>query len=169
MKKDNRWVLAPLVLALVGMGAIVGMISTQNINATPMRQPQKMEGGKIAQSPVAPVDDDLIRIPLAKLTGQVQKFELVDGEKTIKYMAVLGSDGSPRTAFDACEICGGSMGYEQKGTDVECKKCGRFFSIDSLGTDNLGGGCWPAHVRHIIEGDQVVIEQGDILKGGRYF
>ena len=56
----------------------------------------------------------------------------------VKYLAVLGTDGKPRVAFNACDVCGGAKGYVQKGTDIKCLSCGREFKIDGLGTENKG-------------------------------
>lgn len=114
-------------------------------------------------------ESEFVKIPLSEITTKMQKHSLnVDGTE-IKYFTVLGSDGKPRTAFDACDVCGGHKGYKQVGTDVMCNQCGRYFGIDSLGTENLGGGCWPSFLEHTIEGNDVLIKKSDILTGKNKF
>ena len=92
-----------------------------------------------------------------------------DGGVEISYFAVLGSDGEVRIAFDACDVCGGYKGYKQVGRDIKCKNCGRVFSIDGLGTQNKGYGCWPSYLPHEIKGNDVLIKTEDILNGKKRF
>ncbi|MFH0860669.1 MAG: DUF2318 domain-containing protein [Candidatus Altiarchaeota archaeon] len=115
------------------------------------------------------VPDTVVRIPLTEISTTVKKYTYNSGGTAVRYMAVLGSDGKVRTAFDACEICGGSLGYRQSGDDAVCNKCGRHFSIDSLGTENRGGGCWPSDLPHKVSGQYVLIEQSDLEAGKRFF
>jgi uncharacterized membrane protein len=112
------------------------------------------------------VNEEYVKIPLSDLSDKVQ-FYSYDGK--INYFAVLGSDGKPRTAFDACDVCGGYEGYEQVGNDIKCKKCGRVFSIDGLGTKNKGYGCWPSHLSHEIKDDMLLIKIDDIKQGESRF
>ncbi len=114
-------------------------------------------------------DNLAVKIPLSKISDQIEKFTYYSGTKEITFMVVEGSDGFPRVAFDACEVCGGSMGYKQVGDDVQCVKCSRYFKIDDLGSANMGGGCWPAHIPHKVVDDNVVIYKKDLDKGGKYF
>jgi uncharacterized membrane protein len=110
-----------------------------------------------------------IEIPLSDLSSTVNFYELNDGGINIKYFAVLGSDGEIRTAFDACDICGGYKGYEQVGSDIRCKNCGKVFKIDGLGTKNKGYGCWPSYLPHEVSGDKVLIKVSDITNGKSRF
>ncbi|MEE9525201.1 MAG: DUF2318 domain-containing protein [Candidatus Woesearchaeota archaeon] len=112
-------------------------------------------------------DGDVIKIPLSSVSTDVQFYEYNDAGTRISYFAVLGSDGEVRTAFDACDVCGGYKGYQQQGSDIKCKNCGRVFSIDGLGTKNKGYGCWPSYLPHGIKGNNVVIKISDI-KGGKH-
>jgi uncharacterized membrane protein len=115
----------------------------------------------------AVVGDGLVSIPLSDLSSTVQFYTYNDGGVDINYFAVLGSDGNPRTAFDACDVCGGRKGYQQQGSDIACRNCGRVFSIDGLGTKNKGYGCWPSYLPHEIKDGNVVIKISDI-KAGKY-
>jgi len=108
-----------------------------------------------------------VTIPLSDLSNTVKFYSLDDNGVNINYFLVLGSDGKPRVAFDACDICGGYKGYQQSGNDITCRNCGKVFSIDGLGTKNKGYGCWPSYLYHKIEGDNVLIGISDI-KAGRH-
>jgi uncharacterized membrane protein len=110
---------------------------------------------------------EYVTIPLTELSEDVKFYSFDDNGVEINYFAVLGSDGELRTAFDACDVCGGSKGYAQDGTDITCRSCGRSFKIDGLGTQNKGSGCWPSYLPHKIEDNNLLIKISDI-KGGKY-
>jgi len=114
-------------------------------------------------------DTEFVKIPLTDISNTVKFYEYNDGGVNINYFAVLGSDGKPRTAFDACDVCGGYKGYEQTGNDITCRNCGRVFKIDGLGTQNKGYGCWPSYLPHKIEGNNILIKISDIQTGRSKF
>jgi uncharacterized membrane protein len=113
--------------------------------------------------------DEYFHIPLSEITTEMQKYHYETGNTVVKFFAILGSDGKIRTAFDACDVCGGYKGYSQKGNDVICNKCGRFFSIDDIGTKNGPGGCWPSYLSYEIQGDEVLIKKSELEKGAFRF
>jgi uncharacterized membrane protein len=43
-----------------------------------------------------------------------------------------------------------------------CINCGLKFSILGLGTENIGGGCWPSFLPIKIDGDSIIIEKKDL-------
>jgi uncharacterized membrane protein len=110
-----------------------------------------------------------ITIPLSEVSTTAKFYTFNDKGININYFTVLGSDGKPRTAFDACDVCGGSKGYSQRGNDMVCNNCGRFFSIDDIGTKNGPGGCWPSFLEHKIEGDNIIIKKSNLAKGASRF
>lgn len=107
-------------------------------------------------------DTDVI-IPLSEISDQAKFYEY----KRIKYFVLKASDGSVKTAFDACDVCYGSKkGYSQQGNVMVCNNCGNRYPISGLGTKNLrGGGCWPGYLPSKVEGDNLVIKVSDIEKG----
>ena len=115
------------------------------------------------------VGDDTVKIPLSDLSSNVKFYEYNSNGVKINYFAVLGSDGQPRTAFDACDVCGGYKGYRQEGSDIVCNNCGKTFRIDGLGTQNKGYGCWPSYLPHEIQGDNIIIKISDIEAGRKRF
>ena len=98
-----------------------------------------------------------IIFPVISFDDKAQYFEY----EGVQFFILKSNDGTIRAAFDACDVCGGSQGYEQKGTDIECRKCGKVFKIDELNTKNKGYGCWPSYLPHKIEGNNVVFVCAD--------
>lgn len=117
----------------------------------------------------AVADGGYVKISLSEVSSEVKFYTFNDNGIKINYFAVLGSDGKPRTAFDACDVCGGYRGYKQVGTDIKCNNCGRVFRIDGLGTKNKGYGCWPSYLPYTVEGDNILIKISDIKAGRRRF
>jgi uncharacterized membrane protein len=109
-------------------------------------------------------DEVYVRIPISE---NLEKFNYDTGDVEVTYFIVKGADGEIRTAFDACDVCGGYKGYTQRDNDVVCNNCGRYFSIDQIGTENKDGGCWPAYLGHKIDEDTILISKSE-LAGGAY-
>ncbi|VVB53635.1 Uncharacterised protein [uncultured archaeon] len=120
-------------------------------------------------TPSVTSDSNTVKIPLSEVSASMRKYtENLDGA-SVRYIVVLGSDGQPRTAFDACEVCGGAKGYRQEGSELVCNNCGKAFRVDDLGAKNTAGGCWPVNLPHKVEGGYVVIAKSDLSAGKRYF
>ncbi|MEW5896811.1 MAG: DUF2318 domain-containing protein [Nanoarchaeota archaeon] len=113
--------------------------------------------------------EGLVKIPINTITGKLKKFDYDASGIKVTYFAILGSDSKVRTAFDACDVCGGKKGYRQTGANITCNNCGRVFSIDGLGTKNKGYGCWPSYLPHEIKDGQMVIKTADLEAGAFRF
>jgi len=111
--------------------------------------------------------NDYIKIPVQEITGQAKFYEIEDRGVKIRFFAVRASDGSIKTAFDACDVCFRSKkGYRQEGNYIVCNNCGNRYLIDEFGTKNKRpGGCWPGYLENIIEGDYLIIKKSDLLEG----
>jgi uncharacterized membrane protein len=111
----------------------------------------------------------IVTISVSDLSTTARYWEFSDGATKIRFFAVLGTNGSVRVAFDACEVCGGRLGYEQKGTDIQCRVCGRVFRIDEIGSKNRTYGCWPSYLPFTEKGKSIVIRAVDLRKGSGLF
>ena len=140
-----------------------------------VQQPESPTGAATAAS--QPVSNqqfavsDSISIPLAGVSSQAKWFEYDAGGTTIRFFAVKGSDGSVKTAFDACDVCYYSKkGYRQQGGDMVCNNCGNKYPIDGLGVENRNpGGCWPSYLPSRVVGENVEILKSDIEAGKAMF
>jgi len=112
-----------------------------------------------------------ISIPLDQISGQAKWFEYDSSGAKIRFFAVKASDGSIRTAFDACDVCYfNKKGYSQQGDFMVCNNCGNKYPISGLGTENRDpGGCWPSYLPNKIEGGKVIVEKADLEKGRSKF
>jgi uncharacterized membrane protein len=144
-KKTIIILLIAIAVIWVGVGTITG-------NAT------KDSGGSL-------------EIPISEISGDAKWYEYDSDGTKIQFFAVKASDGTIRTAFDACDICYGSKkGYRQEGDVMVCNNCGNKYPIDGLGTENVkGGGCWPGYLPSKIEGDSLIVKHSDLEKGAYRF
>ena len=111
-----------------------------------------------------------VTLQVAKLSdGKAHFFKFDDGGKEINFFAVKASDGSIRTAFDACDSCYRSKkGYEQQGDKMNCNNCNQKFAINRLGP-NATGGCNPGYLPNQLKGTTISIKASDLKDGARYF
>ncbi len=115
--------------------------------------------------PVA-VDHGQVHIPLTSLeVGQLHKYAYTTGGVTVRFLAARLEDGSVPTGLDACAICG-AMGYMQDGDHAVCKRCNAPIYMPTLG---LGGGCNPLPLASSIEGDNLVIQEADLMAAASVF
>lgn len=108
-------------------------------------------------------EGEILKIPMSGIRDKVEFYDY----EGIEFFTVTAKDGTPKTAFDACDVCHSSKkGYRQQGGDMICNNCGNYYPISGIGTRNLrGGGCWPGYLPTNIEGDYLVIKKTDLEKG----
>jgi uncharacterized membrane protein len=110
-----------------------------------------------------------VRLDLKEISdGKVRYYRYESSGKTIKFFVVKSPDGVIRAAFDACDVCfPEKKGYSQDGDFMVCGNCGRKFHSNRVNI--VEGGCNPAPLRRVQQGQQLVIKVADILPGGRLF
>jgi len=108
--------------------------------------------------------DGFVNIPLSAVTSNAKWYGYDLGGEKIRFFVVKTSDGSIKTAFDACDVCYRyKKGYRQEGDYMVCNNCGNRYPMVGLGTENKNpGGCWPGYLPNIIQGDNVLIKKSDL-------
>ncbi|MFX0115954.1 MAG: Fe-S-containing protein, partial [Candidatus Hodarchaeota archaeon] len=108
---------------------------------------------------------DEIHIDLAKLNTNALFFTFDSNGVSIQYFAVIGSDENSHIAFDVCDVCYQERkGYSQRNNAMYCNNCGQEFAINSIGTENIEGGCWPSYlpVSQSAVGDKLIVAIADL-------
>lgn len=108
---------------------------------------------------------DELHIELSKISTKASFFSFSSDGVTIKYFAVIGSDENPHIAFDACDVCYAERkGYSQRDAVMHCNNCGQEFAVNSIGTENLEGGCWPSYlpVTQSSDGSKLIVSIADL-------
>ena len=100
--------------------------------------------------------------------GGARHYTYMYGSLPIEFFLLESRDGVVRAAFNACDVCyGARRGYQQSGDLMVCVNCGRRFASNRINVEQ--GGCNPAPLDRRIEGEYVVIDVEDIVRGYRYF
>ncbi|MGZ4907526.1 MAG: Fe-S-containing protein [Halobacteriota archaeon] len=143
---------------LLNNGGDAGSSNQQITDLTPTQNGSASQSAPSAQKSA----QNEIKIPVSSITNKLSFYKYTSNGTTIRFFAVKGADNNVHVAFDRCDVCG-PKGYTQSGNDVVCKNCGKHFSINSIGTANVQGGCWPSHLPMSINGDSVVIKTSDVV------
>ncbi len=146
-----------LAIALLGLLAFSGCLS-QESNSTGLAS-------------AIPKQNNQVSIPIEKLGSEAKFFEYETGETIVRFFAVKASDGTIKTAFDACDVCNyAKKGYMQEGDSMVCNNCGNRYPINGLGTKNRNpGGCWPSYLPSQVSGNSLLIKKADLEKGKAMF
>lgn len=155
-KKRNQKMVVVSSLVIIALLSIVIMISMLN---DPDDQNQNVNDF----TPSDVISQMEVSIPLSEISSNAKFYSYeVDGVD-VQYFAVKGSDGDVHVAFNACDVCyNAKRGYRQNGDVMHCINCGKEFSINSIGTDNTAGGCWPSFLPIKFDGDTVVIDISEL-------
>ncbi|MGV1099832.1 Fe-S-containing protein [Thiovibrio sp. JS02] len=117
---------------------------------------------------LAPVNGKLF-IPLASISdGRAHYFKVEAGDGLkVTFFTLMSNDGVLRAAIDACDVCFRSgKGYLQDGDFMVCQNCGMRFA--SARINDVKGGCNPAPLTRVVEGDKLVISMADINRNSWY-
>ncbi|MHA1978728.1 MAG: Fe-S-containing protein [Candidatus Hodarchaeales archaeon] len=108
-------------------------------------------------------DNLVIEVTNVKPEAKFYYFEVSDVQ--IQFFAVLGFDNQPHIAFDACDVCYESKkGYSHEDPYMRCRNCDNTFLVDSIGTENIAGGCWPSYLPVSIEAGEILIDISDVTQ-----
>jgi len=123
--------------------------------------------GLFGSNPTGPATtnpDSFVNIPLSDTTSNAKWYEYDTSGSKIKFFAVKTSDGTVKTAFDACDVCYyAKKGYRQEGDYMVCNNCGNRYPVAGLGTKNkTPSGCWPGYLPSAVEGDNILIKKSDL-------
>jgi len=168
--------IAGLVVVLAVLGGTIYALSqpsataaAQSSNAADQDLPAQAATQGHEPYPLIAADAGVVRLPVASLDdGQVHFFTLMVGGRPLEFFVVKDESGTVRAALNACEVCfPAKLGYHQEGNEVVCNNCGRRFPISQVGV--VHGGCNPAPLSPVVEGDAIVIQESELADGLKLF
>ena len=117
-----------------------------------------------------PQSDTSVKIPVSQISTTALFYSYNSGTTIVRYFAAVGSDGNVHMALDACDVCySQKRGYRQVGDVMQCNNCGKQFAINSVGTENLSGGCWPSYLPVTVSGGNAVVEFSELRAKSNMF
>ena len=102
-------------------------------------------------------------------SGEARFYRFLNsGNQEVKFFIARDHHGEIQAVFDASEICYKTKrGFRHEGEWVVCNKCDKAFRVTTL--NDGGGGCKPVPLVHRLAGDQLILEEHDVLAGWRFF
>ena len=119
---------------------------------------------------VNPGSDGTVRIDVADLSPREVRFFrfLNSGNQEVKFFVGRDAAGQVQVAFDANEPCAkAKRGYRHEGEWLVCNKCDKAFRLAEVNAG--GGGCKPVPLKHQVSGGELLLAEGDVLQGWRFF
>ncbi|MFC2105487.1 Fe-S-containing protein [Candidatus Bipolaricaulota bacterium] len=189
--KSKRWMVFSAIGLIVVAGATFGMISMLGgggVDETPLSTSTSSTSSAASTSlaatsvsytaatnghepyPLVEADDSgAIRLPVETFDDYVAHYyTYVDNDQSIEFFVLKSEDGVVRAAFNACDVCYGALqGYSQDGQIMVCNNCGRQFPADRINI--VQGGCNPSPLDRNVEGNYLVLNADDIIRGASYF
>ena len=154
-KKRMKKVMAMSVILIASISILIILSMANNINN------YEKNNESIQSSNI--ISDIEVGIPISEIGDNAKFYNYDTNGVEVKYFAVRGSDGDIHVAFDACDVCyQAKKGYRQSGDIMQCLNCGKQYPINSCGTENTAGGCWPSYLPMSIKGENVIIEKSDL-------
>jgi len=157
-------IVATILIAIIGISLSYNSIFNKtSANFEPSNAVIEPSSSAITEPSSSAVVGDTIQISTSKVISAAKWYTYDSNSVDVKYFLVKGNDGKIHLAIDACDVCYDSKrGYRQSGNVMTCNNCGREFAINSIGTENLEGGCWPSYIPLKIDGDSAIIEKSDL-------
>lgn len=160
-RRNYNWL---FLVVIAGLGLVIAYLVTSRRNQDPTTTVVNAKAIQFAPSMSE------VRIPLSEVSEGKAKFydtALADGRRT-RFFVIKTADGVYRTALDACPVCfDAHKGYYQDGNDMVCRKCGRHFSVNSVGYGKSG--CHPVPLRGTVDGNDLLIQTSVLENGSQYF
>lgn len=110
-----------------------------------------------------------LKIPVNEINdGKAHFFKVkADDGVMVTFFTLRSSDGVIRAAIDACDVCyKAGKGYVQSGDFMICENCGQRFASNRI--NEVKGGCNPAPLNRVVQGENLVISMKDITANSWY-
>jgi hypothetical protein len=109
---------------------------------------------------------DEVKIKISDISNIAKFYPVMVDNIKMEVIAVKASDGTIRTAFNACQVCAdsGKGYYVQEGDYLVCQNCGNRFNKDQIG--QVRGGCNPVPITNEfkIETEKNITVTKDTIK-----
>jgi hypothetical protein len=127
------------------------------------------EGNKNQRYAPVAAENGEVKVQLSALQGSTASYFVYHANgKDVKFFVLKASDGTVRTALDACTACNhAKLGYRQNGEAMVCNNCGMSFRSTDVG--HITGGCSPIPLENSQDGKTLTVKAKDLEAGVQYF
>lgn len=132
-----------LSLSVVGSALFVGALTVGKTRAEYVPELSAIEPST--------VDGDWVTVARDLVDdGHLHRFAYeAEGSTEVRFIVIKKNESAFGTGLDACEICGDSGYYEDKGK-VICRECDVMMNVQTIG---FAGGCNPIPIQYEIDGN----------------
>ncbi|MEM1203425.1 MAG: Fe-S-containing protein [Acidobacteriota bacterium] len=119
---------------------------------------------------VSPDQNGTVRIPIGDLGPlEVRFYRFLNyGNQEVKFLVGRDGEGILQVAFDASETdYKRKRGFRHEGEWLVNNKCDTACRLSEV--NGGGGGCAPVPMEHTVVGNDLVLQETDVLAGWRYF
>ena len=101
-----------------------------------------------------------------KLTAEPLFVDVKQGKTAMQIIALLDAGGTPRLAYNTCQVCAGSpyayFAYQQGA--LVCQNCGNRFAMDRVEVESGGCNPWPIFDDYKTTDDEQVVISAEYLQ-----
>jgi uncharacterized membrane protein len=111
----------------------------------------------------------IISIPIKNISDGKAHYFMVkaDDGVMVSFFTLKSKDNVIRAAIDACDVCyKAGKGYVQDGDFMICENCGQRFASNRINV--IKGGCNPAPLNRVVQGDNLIVQMKDINANSWY-
>ena len=111
-----------------------------------------------------------LSIALDQLSETPQFFDCESGGVAMQIVALKDGDGTPRLAYNTCQVCAGSpyAYFELMNGYLVCRNCGNAFAPSAVG--RVSGGCNPQPVEaYEADGTRVSVSEAALASAAPMF
>ena len=156
---------------------VAALVATAVVAAGAWAYTSMNTAGPVTRPPANNVLDynqTVVSVQLSSVNDTAVFYRWNASGRTIRFFAVMGSDGQVRTAFDNAYCCyHRDLGERQAGDKMVCNWCNKAYPIDELNRNNLNATmvsqCCPANLPHEVAGNLVLIKKSDLEAGAYLF
>jgi uncharacterized membrane protein len=155
-------------IVLISIGIIIALLYLAGCTSTSQNGTNTNSNDNSNSVPLQ--NSTQVQIPTSDISTTAKFYSYDDNGITIRYFAVKDKQGTVHVAFDSCDVCyEAKKGYKQNGDVMQCLNCGKTFSINSIGTDNTAGGCWPSYLPMTIQENNIIIKTSNLQEKSYMF
>ncbi len=153
-RRERQYRYGAVISALVAL-VLVGIVYARELMPKKVPSPESVM-----------TEGDSVVVPLERVEdGKLHRLGLLLEGRLVRFLAMKTPDGTYRTGFDACKICG-AFGYIQEGENLVCLNCVAEIPPSTLGNP---GGCNPIPLENAVKDGKLLIPIKGLMSGAPRF
>lgn len=156
-KKEWGYVVLVVLVAAALLISGIAYLSMNNHESNP--------AGQASTNQVVDANMTAVTIPLNQISQTATWYEYNVSGATVRFFAVMDSNGTIHTAFDECWMCWNArLGFSQDGEYMVENCCNMSFPISQITKEGCSGdNCYPIFLQSMVVGDDLMITKSALV------